>query len=96
MTKAELVNAIAIKTGYDKTTIMNVVESAMDNIKNTVAAGETVYLRGFGSFGTKERKQKVARNITKKESIIVPLTSTASSENPSIVPSPKFLAQRLI
>jgi DNA-binding protein HU-beta len=72
MTKAELVNAIAIKTGYDKTTIMNVVESAMDNIKNTVAAGETVYLRGFGSFGTKVRKQKVARNITKKESIIVP------------------------
>ena len=72
MTKAELVNAIAIKTGYDKTTIMNVVESAMDNIKSTVAAGETVYLRGFGSFSTKVRKQKVARNITKKESIIVP------------------------
>ena len=72
MTKAELVNAIAIKTGYDKTTIMNVVESAMENIKTTVAEGESVYLRGFGSFTTKVRKQKVARNITKKESIIVP------------------------
>ena len=72
MTKAELVNAIAIKTGYDKTTIMNVVESAMDNIKSTVAAGETVYLRGFGSFGTKTRAAKVARNITKNESILVP------------------------
>ena len=35
MTKAELVNAIAIQTGYDKTTIMNVVESAMSNIKKT-------------------------------------------------------------
>ena len=44
MTKAELVNAIAIKTGYDKTTIMNVVESAMANIKSTVAEGETVYI----------------------------------------------------
>ena len=52
MTKAELVNAIAIQTGYDKTTIMNVVESAMENIKKTVAEGEAVYLRGFGSFGT--------------------------------------------
>ena len=72
MTKAELVNAIAIKTGYDKTTILNVVESAVENIKNTVAAGDTVYLRGFGSFGTKVRKQKIARNITKKESIVVP------------------------
>ena len=72
MTKAELVNAIAIQTGYDKTTIMNVVESAMENIKKTVAGGESVYLRGFGSFGTKTRAQKVARNITKNESMIVP------------------------
>ena len=72
MTKAELVNEIAIQTGYDKTTIMNVVEAAMNNIKSTVAAGDSVYLRGFGSFGTKVRKQKIARNITKKESIVVP------------------------
>ncbi|MBQ2365749.1 MAG: integration host factor subunit beta [Bacteroidaceae bacterium] len=72
MTKAELVNAIAIKTGYDKTTILNVVESAVENIKSTVAAGDSVYLRGFGSFTTKVRKQKIARNITKKESIVVP------------------------
>ena len=72
MTKAELVNTIAIKTGYDKTTILNVVESAMDSIKGTVAAGETVYLRGFGSFATKTRAAKVARNITKNESILVP------------------------
>ena len=72
MTKAELVNAIAIQTGYDKTTIMNVVESAMENIKKTVAEGEAVYLRGFGSFATKTRAQKIARNITKNESIVVP------------------------
>lgn len=72
MTKAELVNAIAIETGYDKTTIMNVVESAMDNIKKSVAEGENVYLRTFGSFVAKTRKQKVARNISKNTSVIVP------------------------
>lgn len=72
MTKAELVNAIAIQTGYDKTTIMNVIESAMSNIKKTVVEGEAVYLRGFGSFTTKTRATKVARNISKNESIIVP------------------------
>ena len=72
MTKAELVNEIAIQTGYDKTTIMNVVEAAMNNIKKTVANGEAVYLRGFGSFGTKTRAAKVARNITKNQSIVVP------------------------
>ena len=85
MTKAELVNAIAIKTGYDKTTIMNVVESAMDNIKNTVAAGETVYLRGFGSFITKTRAAKVARNISQNTSIQVP-----EHKVPFFKPSPEF------
>ena len=85
MTKEELVNAIAIQTGYDKTTIMNVVESAVENIKSTVAAGESVYLRGFGSFTTKVRKQKIARNITKKESIVVP-----EHKIPSIKPDDSF------
>lgn len=72
MTKAELVNAIAIQTGYDKTTIMNVVESLMDNVKKTVSEGENVYLRGFGSFITKTRAQKLARNITKNTAVLVP------------------------
>jgi DNA-binding protein HU-beta len=37
-----------------------------------MAEGEQVYLRGFGSFIIKTRATKVARNITKNESIIVP------------------------
>ena len=85
MTKAELVNVIAIQTGYDKTTIMNVVESAMSNIKKTVADGEAVYLRGFGSFSTKTRAAKIARNITKNESILVP-----EHKIPSFKPADSF------
>ena len=72
MTKAELVNEIAIQTGLDKNTIRTVVESVMKNIKKSVAEGENVYLRGFGSFITKVRAEKLARNITKNTSIVVP------------------------
>lgn len=72
MTKAELVNAIAIQTGYDKTSILNVVESAMENVKKTIAEGENVYLRGFGSFIVKTRAKKLARNISRNETIVVP------------------------
>ena len=85
MTKAELINEIAIQTGYDKITITNVIESAMQQIKNTVAAGDNVYLRGFGSFITKVRAQKVARNIVKKTSVIVP-----EHKVPAFKPSPEF------
>jgi DNA-binding protein HU-beta len=86
MTKAQLVSAIAIKTGYDRATILNVIEAAMANIKQSVSEGENVYLRGFGSFITKVRAQKVARNITAKQSIIVP-----EHKIPAFKPSDDFL-----
>ena len=72
MTKAELVNSIAIATGYDKTSIQNIVEAMMTTVKKTMADGENVYLRGFGTFALKTRKAKVARNISKNVSIDVP------------------------
>lgn len=72
MTKAELITAIAIETGYDKTSIARIVESMMDNVKKSVAEGENVYLRGFGSFISKIRAQKVARDISRKMTIDVP------------------------
>lgn len=72
MTKADLINEIAISTGYDKTTIGIIVESMMANVKESVAKGDNVYLRGFGSFITKKRAAKVARNISKNTSIQVP------------------------
>ena len=75
MTKADLVNEIAIATGFDKTTISAVVESYMKIIKNSLSEGENVYLRGFGTFELKARKEKVARNITRRSTVIVPAHS---------------------
>jgi len=72
MTKADLINEIAISTGYDKTTISIIVESFMGKVKSNIVAGENVYLRGFGSFVTKTRAAKLARNIGKSTSIQVP------------------------
>ncbi len=72
MTKAELVNEIAIETGYDKTTITLIVESMMNNVKKSLVKKENVYLRHFGSFNLVTRKQKVARNITANKTVIVP------------------------
>ncbi len=72
MTKAELVTQIAAQTGYDRVTVLNVVESFMENVKDSIVKDENVYLRGFGSFITKTRKEKIARNISKGTSIVVP------------------------
>lgn len=72
MTKAEVVSEIAKTTGVDKETALIVVESFMDAVRDSLVRGENVYLRGFGSFIIKERAEKTARNISKKETIIIP------------------------
>lgn len=72
MTKAEIVAQIAKKTGLDKETVLTVVEQFVADIKNSLADGEPVYLRGFGSFIIKERATKTARNIKEDRSIVIP------------------------
>ena len=44
----------------------------MEIVKGSLAQGENVYLRGFGSFVIKKRAQKTARNISKNTTIIIP------------------------
>lgn len=72
MTKAEIVNEIAKETGIDKVSILKTVESFMENVKDSLAKGDNVYLRGFGSFIVKQRAQKTARNISKNTTIVIP------------------------
>ncbi len=47
MTKAEIVNEIAKTTGIEKASVLAVVEGLMTSIKDSLAHGENVYLRGF-------------------------------------------------
>ena len=44
----------------------------MEIVKDSMAHGENVYLRGFGSFTVKTRKEKTARNISKNTTIRIP------------------------
>ena len=72
MTKAEIVTEISKNTGIDKASVLAVVEGLMTAIKDSLAHGENVYFRGFGSFIIKERKEKLARNIGKNTTVVVP------------------------
>ena len=72
MTKADIVSDISKSPGIDKQTVLSSVESFMEIVKGSLAKGENVYLRGFGSFVIKKRAQKTARNISKNTTIIIP------------------------
>ena len=72
MTKAELVSKISEKTGVEKLTSLAIVESIMNEIKDSISANEAVFLRGFGTFKAKKRAEKTGRNIKKNTTIIIP------------------------
>ena len=71
MTKADVITQISEKTGIDKTDVSATVEAFFSVIKNSMADGNNVYVRGFGSFVNKKRAKKVARNISKNTAIII-------------------------
>lgn len=72
MTKSDIIIKIAKETGIDKITVQKIVEAFMETIKETLVKDRNVYLRGFGSFIVKKRASKIARNITKNTSILIP------------------------
>lgn len=71
MTKAEVVAKIADKTGLDRKDVQVIVEEFFDTVKGSMADGEDVFFRGFGSFIVKKRARKVARNIAKNTSLVI-------------------------
>lgn len=88
MTKSDIVKQIADKTGSDKAVTLQIVESLMEEIKNSIVGGEPVCLRGFGSFIIKQRAAKKARNISKGTTVEIP-----AYKIPSFKPSKEFKAK---
>ena len=74
MNKAELIAAVAEKTGLSKKDTEAVVTASIEVITESLAQGEKVQLVGFGSFETKARAARIGRNPRTKEEIKIPAT----------------------
>ncbi len=85
MTKAQLIKELAEKKGIERAKAEAIVEAFMNVVKEQIMKNETVYLRGFGTFATKKRAAKIARNIGKNTEIKLP-----AHRIPSFKPSKKF------
>jgi DNA-binding protein HU-beta len=71
VTKADVINEISEKTGIDKVDVQATVEAFFSVVKNSMADGDNIYVRGFGSFVNKKRAKKIARNISKNTAIVI-------------------------
>lgn len=69
MNKAELIAAVAEKTGMSKKDTEAVIAATFEAVTDTLAEGDKVQLVGFGSFEVKKRAARLGRNPKTKEPI---------------------------
>ncbi len=77
MNKAELVSALAQKTGLTKKDADKALAAFVDVVTDALKNGEKVQIVGFGTFDVKERPARTARNPRTGEEIKIDASKTA-------------------
>ena len=71
VTKKDLVEKVASRTGLTQVDTKIVVERFLGAVANALEQGNNVEIRGFGRFKIKERKARIARNPRTNEPVEV-------------------------
>lgn len=71
MTKAELINIIAEKTGMTKTVTGDVVQVILSTVMDELLDGGEVNLNGFGKFYVADVSARNGRNPSTGESLVI-------------------------
>jgi len=77
MTKTELVNAIAGKTGFSKAKSADVLAAVINTITGALKKGDKVTLVGFGTFEVAKRAARAGVNPRTKEKIKIKASKVA-------------------
>ena len=74
MKKAELIAAVAEKTGLSKKDVNEVINATIETIEEALKDGKKVTFIGFGSFETVTRAPRIARVPKTGEEVKIPAT----------------------
>jgi integration host factor subunit beta len=72
ITKKELIDRIAEKTGHRRVQVKRIVQQFLDEIVNELGHGNRLEFRDFGVFESKLRKARKAQNPKTLEPVAVP------------------------
>ena len=78
MTKADIVELVAEKSGNTVKDAKVVVEQFLEEVKNCLVEGNHLEIRGFGTFKVKNHKARKARNPKTGDTVQVPATKKAA------------------
>lgn len=76
MIKLDIVNSVAEKTGVPKQKAEQVVDALFKAMKDALAEGNRIELRGFGVFVVKPRKRGIGRNPRTGKEVPIPSGKT--------------------
>ncbi len=71
ITKQTLIQEIAKSTGFVRNDIKTVIEQFLDLVGEKLIEGNTIEIRGFGTFSCKPRKARPARNPRTGETVLI-------------------------
>ena len=77
MNKAELISAIADKSGLSKVDSKKALDAFIGSVTDTLKAGEKVILVGFGTFSVADRAAREGVNPSTKQKIKIPAKKVA-------------------
>ena len=77
MNKAELVEAIAKRTGGTKVAVETTLDAFLDTVTGVLSKGESVALIGFGTFSMSRRAARKGRNPATGAEIKIPASKVA-------------------
>ena len=69
MTKDDIVNYVFEKVGLPRNEAQNIVEIVFDSVKQTLIAGESIKISGFGTFNVRKKNSRIGRNPKTKEEV---------------------------
>ncbi|MEJ7861832.1 MAG: HU family DNA-binding protein [Pyrinomonadaceae bacterium] len=76
MIKLDIVNRVADRTGVPKQKAEQVVDALFNAMKDALAKGRRIELRGFGVFVVKARKRGIGRNPRTGKEVPIPAGKT--------------------
>ncbi len=75
MNKGDLIEAVAGRAGLSRADATKAVDAVLDSVQDTLAAGGSVSLVGFGTFTVKARAARAGRNPRTGETIQIPASN---------------------
>lgn len=72
MTRDELARAVARQSGVEIEVAQKVVKATFETMRETIKSGESLFVRGFGSFTRKYKGAKTGRDIGRQKNVDIP------------------------